>query len=199
MLRIGLTGGIASGKTTVAGFFADLGADIIDTDEISHRLVAADGAAIDAVVGAFGERVLAADGALDRPKMREIVFSDPKARRTLEAILHPMIRQETLEQAEASNAAYVVIVVPLLFETRFDQLVDRTLVVDCPEDVQLKRLIERDGISRERARSIIETQMDRKARISAADDVIDSSKSLSSVREHVGKLHARYLALSGNC
>jgi dephospho-CoA kinase len=199
VLRIGLTGGIASGKSMVAAEFADLGADIIDTDQIAHELVRPGSPALAAIVDRFGASFLAADGSLDRARLRREVFADPGKRRDLEAILHPRIRQATLRRAEASAAPYVIFVVPLLFETGFDRLVDRTVVVDCPAELQLKRLIARDGQRPDEAQAIIDAQMAREQRLARADDVIDNSADMSATRARVAELHASYLAMSRNC
>lgn len=199
MLRIGLTGGIASGKSTIAEMFAALGAEIIDTDDIAHQLVAPGGAAIDTIVETFGKDAINNEGALDRPRMRSIVFENAGKRRELEAILHPLIRQAALARARASSAPYVIVVVPLLFDTGFDQLVDRTVAVDCPESIQLKRVTQRDGVSESAGRAIIDSQMSREQRNAAADDLIDSSVSIADTRKRVAELHDQYMKLSGNC
>lgn len=199
MLRIGLTGGIASGKSTVANMFAELGVPVIDTDEIAHELVAPGGAALAAVTKAFGEDVLTDDGALDRKLMRRVVFADSDKRRKLEGILHPLIRSVALERAADSDGPYVLFVVPLLFETGFDALVDRTVTVDCPEAVQIERLIARDGISRDEALKIISAQIGRAERRNRADDIIDTSGELEATRREVDELHSRYRELAQNC
>lgn len=199
MLRIGLTGGIASGKSTISRMFAELGAEVIDTDDIAHDLVAPGGEALEAVVETFGAQVVTPEGGLDRRRMRQIVFDDPEQRRRLEAILHPMIRRTVLAKAADSKAPYVILVVPLLFESGFDRLVDRTLAVDCPESLQIERIAERDGASAEEAGKIVAAQMTRSERRSRADDVIDSNCPLEATRSRVLELHERYLALSRNC
>jgi dephospho-CoA kinase len=199
VLRVGLTGGIASGKSTVASLFAELGVEIIDTDEIARELVVPGSPALAAIVERFGSEVLSQDGELDRRRLRALVFADEARRRELEAILHPPIRQEAMARAAASTAAYVILAVPLLFETGFDRLVDRRLVVDCPESQQLARLTARDGVSIEAARAMLAAQMNRAERRAAADDLIDNSGSLESTRSQVQTLHERYLGLSRNC
>jgi len=199
VLRIGLTGGIASGKSTVARMFAELGVEVIDTDEIAHQLVAPGSRALAAVIEAFGRNVLTEDGALDRPQMRRIVFADSGKRRRLETILHPLIRQAALARAAASDASYVMLVVPLLFETGFDQLVNHTLAIDCPEALQIERLVDRDNVSTEEAQAMIASQLNREERRVAADDVIDSSGSLATIRGRVSELHEQYLDLKQNC
>lgn len=199
MLRIGLTGGIASGKSTVAQFFADLGADIIDTDRIAREIVASGTPGLAAVIEAFGQDVVDRKGELDRRKMRRLVFDDAGKRRRLEAILHPRIRHEALARATASDGPYVIFVVPLLFETGFDQLVERTVVTDCPGSLQIERLIARDGIDADAAARMIAAQMDRDERLARADDVIDTSAELETTRARVGNLHDLYLKLAENC
>jgi dephospho-CoA kinase len=199
VLRIGLTGGIASGKSTISRMFAELGAEVIDTDEIARELVAPGSEGLAAVIEAFGAGVVAPDGGLDRRRMRQIVFDDAGKRRRLEAILHPMIRKTALERAASSEAPYVVLVVPLLFETGFDELVDRTIAVDCPESVQVERLVERDATSPEEAGKIVAAQMARLDRRARANDVIDSDSELSMTRARVRELHEQYLDLARNC
>lgn len=199
MLKIGLTGGIACGKSTVAAMFARLGAGIIDTDQIARELTAPGGACIDAIDDAFGSEYLTADGALDRRRMRQLIFSSNEDRRRLEAILHPEIRAKAMADASASKAPYVILAVPLLFETGFDALVDRALVVDCPEETQIRRLIERDGIEADEAQAIISAQIDRARRLDRADDVIDTSQDLTATRKRALALHEQYLRMSKNC
>lgn len=199
MLRIGLTGGIASGKSTVAQLFAGLGADIVDTDRIAREIVAPGSPAMAAIIETFGGDVIDDHGRLDRRRMRRIVFDDADRRRQLEAILHPKIRQEALARAAASEGPYVIFVVPLLFETGFDGLVARTLVTDCPVAVQIERLVARDRIDADTAARMIAAQMDRDERLARADDVIDTGAALETTRALVGKLHDRYLKLAENC
>lgn len=196
MLRIGLTGGIASGKSTVADMFASLGAEIIDTDQIAREVVAPGTPALAAITRHFGPDVIAPDGTLDRRRMREIVFADEDERRALEGLLHPKIRERALERAAASQAPYVIIAVPLLFESGFNRIVDRTLVVDCPESLQLERLTARDGIDLEEARAMLNAQMDRHERCARADHVIDNSGSLEATRKHATELHHDFIRLA---
>jgi dephospho-CoA kinase len=199
MLRIGLTGGIASGKTTVAAMFAELGAGIVDTDLVARRVVAPGSSGLAAVVHAFGRCVTTESGELDRKALREIVFRDEAQRRRLEAILHPLIRDETLAQVGRLEAPYAVIAVPLLVETDFASLVDRVLVVDCPTELQLERLMRRDRIQRAEAEAMLRAQAERSQRLAAADDVINNSGDLATVREQVNELHRRYLRLARVC
>jgi dephospho-CoA kinase len=197
--RIGLTGGIASGKSMVADQFAALGAGIVDTDALARELVEPGSAALAEIVSEFGNGIVGADGRLDRPALRRQVFADADRRRRLEAILHPRIREAALARADASGSPYVIVVVPLLFETGFDRLVDRTLAVDCPESVQLDRLIRRDGVAADEARAVLAAQLSRPQRTRAADDVIDNGGAIEATQARVAELHARYLDLARNC
>ena len=192
-LRIGLTGGIASGKSTVADMFADLGVPVIDTDVIARDVVRPGQPALEEIREAFGAGVIAADGTLDRSAMRAIVFGDDAARRRLEAILHPKIREITIEQAETAGGAYQVVVVPLLVESSLRAFVDRVLVVDCDEEIQVVRLLERDTESEQQARKILAAQSTRDERLAIADDVIENEGSLEDTREQVLALHRSYL------
>jgi dephospho-CoA kinase len=195
-LRIGLTGGIASGKTTVAALFAELGVPVIDTDTIAREVVSPGQPALAEIVETFGTEVLGTGGQLDRSALRRLIFADTARRRQLEAILHPRIRAETLARADACRGPYHVIVVPLLLETGFASLVDRVLVVDCPESTQRARLAERDHESAEQIERIIGSQIARDARLQAADDVIDNAGSLTDTRRQVEALHRSYLDLA---
>ncbi len=194
---VGLTGGIGSGKSTVAERFAELGVAVIDTDAIAHELTAARGAAIPAIVAAFGPEVLKSDGALDRRRMRELVFADGDAKRRLEAILHPLIRGESEARCRAAaSAPYVLLVVPLLVETAgYRDRVDRTLVVDCDEALQIARVMAR-GLDAEAVRAIMATQASREQRLAAADDVIDNDDDLAALDSQILPLHRRYLSLA---
>lgn len=195
---VGLTGGLAAGKSAVAARFAELGADVVDTDAIARQLTGPRGPAMTAIARAFGPQVIAADGGLDRPAMRRRVFADGAERRRLEAILHPLIRAEARRRVEASRAPYVLLVVPLLVETGlvYRELMDRILVVDCPESVQLERARARDGMDEAQARAMLAAQADRKARLAVADDVLDNSGELADLSRPVTDLHARYLDLA---
>jgi dephospho-CoA kinase len=199
MLRVGLTGGVASGKSTVARMFEELGAGLVDTDVIAREMVAPGSAGLKAVSDSFGPDILEPGGALDRAAMRRRVFADPAARRQLEAILHPLIRSETLRQLDAMTAPYAIVAVPLLIETGFAALVDRILVVDCPEALQRERLETRDRITSAEADAMMQAQLSRQARLAAADDVIDNSGDLDSTRQQVRNLHRRYLDLQEVC
>jgi dephospho-CoA kinase len=199
VLRIGLTGGIASGKSTVAALFAELGVPIIDTDAIAHELTAPGSPVLPEIERLFGPGLLTDTGALDRQKLRGLVFSDADKRRQLESLLHPLIRREALARAEQSDAPYVLLAVPLLFESGFNRLVDRSLVVDCPETAQIERLKRRDGSDETEARNILAAQMQREQRLAAADDVIDNSSDQASLRGQVAALDRHYRELSQNC
>ena len=196
MFRVGLTGGIASGKTIVANFFAALGAGIVDTDRVARDVVAPGQPGLEAVRQAFGADVISASGDLDRRAMRAVIFSEPVARRKLESLLHPLIRARTLDELQRLRTPYAVVVVPLLVETGFGRLVDRVAVVDCPGDIRLGRLMARDGLDRNQAESMMSAQANRQARLAAADDIIDNGGTRESTRLRVQKLHKRYTRLS---
>jgi len=193
-LSIGLTGGIASGKSTVADMFADLGATIIDTDLIAREVVEPGRPALDEIRKAFGDDVFTGNGSLDRKAMRAIIFADPTKRQLLESILHPRIRQEASDQAARAKGPYQIVVVPLLVESPMRTSMDRIVVVDCDEKVQLARLLARDAESPEQAQRIIDAQASRADRLAIADDVITNDGDLDETRQQVEWLHARYLA-----
>ena len=193
---IGLTGGIGSGKSAAALRFAALGAAVIDVDDIAHALTGPEGAAMAAIRANFGEEVVCADGSLDRTAMRARAFAHPQERRQLEGILHPMIRAESdalVRTASQSGAPYVVLVVPLLVETGgYAERCDRVAVVDCPEDVQIERVVARNGLSVEQVRSIMAAQVSRTTRLAAADDVIDNSSDLAALQQQINRLDCLY-------
>lgn len=195
-LRIGLTGGIASGKSTVADIFEGLGASIIDTDVIARDVVQPGEPALEQIRHEFGDDVIDDDGGLDRAAMRRIVFDDDDARRRLESILHPVIRDRTIAAAGAAGGAYQVIVVPLLVESPLQQFVDRIVVVDCDESIQIQRLMARDAESEGQARRILAAQSSREERLAIADDVVLNDGDLTSTVEQVQKLHETYLGLA---
>jgi len=195
-LRIGLTGGIASGKSTVADLFAELGAAIIDTDVIAREVVMPGQPALDEVREAFGEAVINADGTLNRPALRQLVFADEGTRRRLEAILHPRIQQATFEQTEQAGGDYQLIVVPLLVESPLRSHFDRILVVDCDEDTQIRRLLARDAGTEDQARRILAAQSSREERLAIADDVINNDGDLAETSSQVTALHEIYLSLA---
>lgn len=194
---VGLTGGIGSGKTAVADAFAKLGVEVIDTDVIAHRLSAAGQPGFAAILAAFGRRILQVDGELDRAALRRLVFGDAAARLRLEAALHPLIGAEVARQVKAWCGAYGVIVVPLLLEkTGMRSLVDRILVVDCPEEEQVRRVVVRNGLSSAEVRAIMATQLDRQQRLAAADEVLDNGGAPDAIAPQVGSLDHRYRELA---
>jgi dephospho-CoA kinase len=193
MYRVGLTGGIASGKTTVANLFAARGVPVIDTDVIARQVVEPGEPALAAVVDAFGPQVLGVDGRLDRPHLRKRIFGDAQARRRLEAILHPAIRMEMERQSRAAGGPYQVLVIPLLVEGGRRDHVDRVLAVDVPEATQVERLMRRDGVPREQAEAALRSQAGREARLAFADDVIENTTDLAALESRVAQLHEKYL------
>lgn len=196
-LRVGVTGGIGSGKTAVANAFAALGAPVVDTDAIAHELSASGAAGQQAVARAFGPAAVAADGSLNRPWLRQQAFADPDFRRRLEALLHPLIGAETLRRMAAWTAPYGLVVVPLLFESgRFLREVDRVLVVDCTEDEQVARVTKRSGLAADEVRAIMATQVSRAERRARANDVIDNSGPPEALAPQVAALDRRYRALA---
>lgn len=196
MLRIGLTGGIGSGKSVVAERFAALGIPVIDADVLARELVAPGQPALSEILEAFGTEFLKADGTLDRAALRAHVFSHPTARTRLEAILHPAIRAEMLRRLQALSAPYCILVIPLLIETGQSNLVDRILLVDVDPSIQHQRIAHRDGLTESEIDAILAAQADRQARLDAADDVIDNSGEPGELDAQVGDLHARYLTLA---
>ena len=201
-LIVGLTGGIGSGKSAAAECFAKLGVTVIDTDAIARELTTANGEAMPALRMAFGVGVVAADGSLDRPAMRQLAFSNTEVRRKLEAILHPMIRavaEARCRQALEAGAPYVVLVVPLLIESRdYRQRVDRVAVVDCEDEVRFRRVMARSGLDRPEVERIMAAQLGRRERLAAADDVIDNNGSLEDMAKRVADCHRLYLGLVAN-
>jgi dephospho-CoA kinase len=194
---VGLTGGIGSGKSTVAGFFRECGVAVIDSDAISHQLTQAGGAAIPAIRSALGNECIDDKGALKREYMRQLVFSDADARKRLEAILHPMIRTRLLAQAQTAATPYLLLVVPLLLEAAgYAGLVQRILVVDCAEEAQIERTVRRSGLSTAEVRAIMAQQISREGRLQHADDIIRNDGDLSALRAQVMQLHQRYLSLA---
>jgi dephospho-CoA kinase len=196
MLRVGLTGGIASGKSTVARLFAALGVPIIDTDELAREVVAPGSPVLTRITARFGERVMKPDGSLDRAALRSLVFADPQARADLEALTHPPILEAMRNLARGAGGPYQLLVIPLLVETGLEREVDRVLVVDAHEDVRVRRLQARDGATLDEARALLASQAARETRLAAADDVIVNDGDLHHLRDQVEALHARYVALS---
>jgi dephospho-CoA kinase len=194
---VGLTGGIGSGKSTVAELFAARGAAIIDTDLIAHQVTAPGGSAIEALRDAFGEEFITAQGALDRDRMRALVFTDHAARGRLEAILHPLIRTEAERMAAEAGGEYTIFVVPLLTESsNWRQRTARILVVDCDEETQIARVMRRNQLSSEQVKAIIAAQAPREQRLSIADDIIENNSDSAALQAHVDRLHALYCGLS---
>lgn len=197
MFVVGLTGGIGSGKSTVADCFARRGVPVIDTDLIARQLTAPGGAALDAIRAAFGEAVMQADGTLDRAALRRRVFADSAARHALEAILHPSIREAVEQTLATLSAPYAIVVIPLLVETGgYRDLLDRVLVVDCPQALQIERVTARNGFALDEVQAILAAQAGRAERLQAADDVIDNTAAPEDLDDEVDALHRRYLALA---
>ncbi|MFL6602980.1 MAG: dephospho-CoA kinase [Steroidobacteraceae bacterium] len=194
--RVGLTGGIASGKSTAAKFFGALGVPIIDTDQLARDVVEPGQPPLERLVERFGPSILTEDGHLDRPALRNIVFSDPKARADLEALIHQAIGAATEAPSAEAGGNYQVLVIPLLVEKSLGSQLDRVVVVDCDEELQIRRLQARDGSTLEQGRAILNAQTSRAARLKAAHDVIKNDGDMSAVRDQVEKLHARYLELA---
>ena len=195
-LVVGLTGGIASGKSLVGAMFVKLGAALIDTDIIAREVVAPGEPGLAAVVEEFGPGVLSPSGDMNRPALRSLVFADDAKRRKLETILHPLIRSCTRAKLAELAVPYALVAVPLLVETSFGELVDRILVVDCPESLQLERLMRRDAIPKPEALAMLRAQIDRATRLKAAHDIIDNSGTAETTRRQVELTHRHYLDLA---
>jgi len=191
--RIGLTGGIASGKSTVANLFAALGVPIVDTDLLAREVVAPGSPLLRQITGHFGIQVQGGDGSLNRQELRKRIFEDPEQRKWLEALLHPAIRELTDARCEAASGPYVIVAIPLLVETGGDARFDRVLVVDCEPELQLARLTARDGTTQEEARRMLAAQAPRAARLAVADDVIHNDGDIAQLRDQVEKLHRQYV------
>lgn len=200
---VGLTGGIGSGKSTVASLFKEYDVLVIDSDVISHQMTQSGGMAIAAILTTFGDGYIDASGALNRALMRQLIFSDHAAKLQLEAILHPLIREQIMVQVNNANtdstqpSPYLLLVIPLLFETlSYHELVQRTLVVDCAETAQISRTMRRSGLDEQTVRTIMASQITRAERLRLADDIIQNDGSLDALRQQVSQLHQRYLAIS---
>jgi dephospho-CoA kinase len=194
---VGLTGGIGSGKSEVANAFAGMGIEIVDADDLAHRLSAPGQPGYAAIVGAFGRGMLTPSGEIDRPALRRLVFADAPLLARLEGLLHPLIRAEALRQISDWRGPYGIVVVPLLIERGgLKEIIDRVLVVDCPEDEQVRRVVARSAMSPEEVRAIMATQVDRPHRLAAADDVLDNSATKRDIGALVRALDARYRALA---
>ena len=198
-LVVAVTGGIGSGKSTVAKLFETLGAGLVDTDEIAHQLTQPGQQVVERIRARFGDSYVDTQGALDRSRLRDLVFSDAAARRDLEAILHPLIRAEAAARVARGRAPYVLLVVPLLVETgALREMAGRVLVIDCDERLQVERTMRRSGLTEEQTRAIIASQATREQRLSAADDIIRNNAGLAELAEQVKALHERYVALARN-
>jgi dephospho-CoA kinase len=196
MLKIGLTGGIASGKSTVSQLFSAFGIKIIDADLIAHQLVELGQSSLKKITQTFGEKILLHNGELDRLQLRQLIFSDPSAKQQLEAILHPKIRQQLIKQSDNSSSPYCILSVPLLVEAKMTSLVNRILVIEIDSDEQLKRLCQRDNISRSEAMDIMAIQSPSQQRTAVADDIISNNNSPEELNSAVENLHKKYLELA---
>jgi dephospho-CoA kinase len=195
--KVGLTGGIGSGKSTIAQMFVELGARLVDTDKIARRLTAAGGEALPLLAAVFGADILGADGSLERARMRQKVFADSEARQRLERILHPLIRAHALAEIEAAHAPWILIDIPLLVAVgRESYALDRVLVVDCPEALQIERVMARSGLSAPEVAAMMAAQSSRAERLAIADDIIDNSGSRAELPPQITTLHQRYLEMA---
>jgi dephospho-CoA kinase len=193
---LGITGGIGSGKTSVSNFFAEFGASIIDTDVIAHELCKPNGMAMPLIKLNFGEDFIQADGAMNRSKMRELIFKDAQVKQQLESILHPLIRQQTELMATQSTGLYAILVIPLLIESKkWVNRLDRILVIDCKEETQIQRVMQRNGFNREQVLQIMATQVNRHERLQYADDLINTENDFATIRQQVEVLHKKYVDL----
>lgn len=196
MLVIGLTGGIGSGKSTVANLFAEKGITVIDTDQLARDITLPGQAALHKIVEKFGAGILLPDKTLNRAQLRKVIFADPHKRRWLEKLLHPLIRAEMQQLIAVATPPYCVVVIPLLLETAPNPLIKRILVVDAPEEQQIQRAKRRDKLSEEEIKAIINTQVTREIRLATADDIIYNDKTREQLFSQIEKLHQAYLALS---
>ena len=194
---IGLTGGIASGKTTVANLFGELGVDIVDADVIAREVVEPGTPGLAAIADKFGEQILTPEGTLDRARLRQLVFSEPPLKAWLNQLLHPKIREQMLLQVNHAKSHYCLLVVPLLVENGLESMVDHVLVVDTPPENQLARTMRRDQVSKDQAKAILAAQASREQRLAKADDIIENLGSIEDLTREVKKLHDRYLSMAG--
>lgn len=191
---LGLTGGIASGKSTVSGFFQQLGITIVDADLIAREVVAPNSPALSEITNQFGDDILLPSGELNRAQLRHIIFQNTKAKAWLNSLLHPLIRQEIVAQLNSAKGTYVVLDAPLLFENGLDKLCAKTAVVDIPVEMQISRATKRDKVTQEQIRHIIEAQMPREAKLAKADFIIDNSQSLQNTQQQVAAIHAHFVS-----
>lgn len=196
MFKLGLTGGIGSGKSMVAGAFNALGIVTVDADDVARQVVEPGTRALKDIETRFGKRILLEDGTLNRPALRQIIFDNASERRWLEQLLHPLIRKEIEHQLEQARSAYVILVSPLLLETDQFRLVDRVLVVDVPLETQIERTVRRDNNARDQVERIIAAQMKREERLAKADDIVDNNRPEEAVLPDIRQLHQRYLKLA---
>ncbi|SFL29318.1 dephospho-CoA kinase [Nitrosomonas aestuarii] len=199
MLTVGLTGGIGCGKSSAAKIFTELGIDVIDTDLIAHELTQSNGAAIASIRSLFGSAFITLEGELDRKKMRQLIFADNNQRNQLEALLHPLILAETVRRVQRSQSPYVVVAIPLLFETSdYDHLIQRILVIDCDEQLQITRTMARSRLNAEEVRAIMAVQINRQHRLKNADDIVVNNQGIDNLHEQILRLHQNYLILSAS-
>ncbi len=194
MFRVGLTGGIGSGKSTVSNIFSSLGVPVIDSDQIAREVVQPGEPGLERIVKRFGNEILNTDGTLNRHQLRGLIFDDTDARSDLEHILHPLIRRRSDQQLAGLNTPYAILSIPLLIENGLTTIVDRVLVVDCPEQIQIERICKRDGVTPDMARSILAAQCSRNQRLEAADDIIDNNQPIETLRDRIESLHHKYLS-----
>ncbi|OOZ37303.1 dephospho-CoA kinase [Solemya velesiana gill symbiont] len=196
MFTVGLTGGIGSGKSAVSGLFSELGVPVTDADEVAREVVEPGQPVLATLEKRFGPQILDVEGRLQRKVLRELVFNDERARKDLEAILHPLIRQRIRQHLANVEYPYAILSIPLLVETGQSSQVDQVLVVDCPVDLQIRRICQRDGITTEQAQAILAAQASREERLKAADDIIENTGEIGRLKPKVLSLHHRYLELA---
>ncbi|MGJ0483464.1 MAG: dephospho-CoA kinase [Methylomicrobium sp.] len=196
MLKVGLTGGIGCGKSTVSDLFAGLGVPVLDADQVARELTEKHQPALEQIRKAFGEQVLNPDGSLNRLQLKKLIFADAQQKQKLEAILHPLILADLTAKIGQLDAPYCILSIPLLFEAKLEPIIDRILVVDCPVELQIERVSKRDKLDSKIIRSIIDSQVSREYRRKYADDLLDNSQTDNPLAEQVKKLHNLYLSLS---
>jgi len=197
MLKIGLTGGIGSGKSTVTEIFSSLGITVIDADRIAHQLTQPGSDSFNEIRQLFGKDFIKSDGELDRKKIAQTIFSEPSKKIALEEILHPRIKQRMLQEVvQVKSNRYIILAIPLLLESRFTDLVDRIIVVDADDDIRIRRTQQRDNSTEEQIRRIMSQQVDRDQRLQQADDILENNGSVTDLRNAVIRLHHKYLAMT---